>query len=473
VKKRIQPLSLLLFVLDLCIVPVGLALATKLRTIVPLGDGGALPWYITRLPWQVYLFGLVCWPFSLSFVGAYDPERVLRWYNEVWRVVLGSILATTIMAGVLYFSFRETSRLQFIYFFLLNLIFMIAYRGFLRVYYRLVGSRRPGTRSKILITGAGELGERSARVVLDLSRWGYDLIGFLDDDPEKQGKIISSVPVVGQVDQLNSVVRRNKVEEVWIALPTRAHNRVRWIVNELEKLPVRIKIVPDYYSLALVTAKPEIMGGLPVIGLREPVIEGFERVVKRGFDLLITSLSLIFIGPVLLIIALAIKIDSPGPALFRQKRYGENGRIFEMLKFRTMVKDAEMRQDEVIQEIEGDELIHKKRDDPRITRLGHFLRRYSLDELPQLLNVIRGEMSLVGPRPELPWLVDRYDSWQRKRFAVPQGITGWWQINGRSDKPMHLNTEDDLFYVYNYTIWLDIRILIKTPLTVFRGVGAF
>ncbi len=144
-----------------------------------------------------------------------------------------------------------------------------------------------------------------------------------------------------------------------------------------------------------------------------------------------------------------------------------------MFKFRTMARDAEKRQEEVLRQTESGEIIHKSEDDPRITHIGRFLRRYSLDELPQLFNVIKGDMSLVGPRPEMPWLVDRYDAWQRKRFAVPQGITGWWQINGRSEKPMHLNTEDDLYYVYNYSLLLDLQILLRTPLAVIRGKGAF
>jgi lipopolysaccharide/colanic/teichoic acid biosynthesis glycosyltransferase len=144
-----------------------------------------------------------------------------------------------------------------------------------------------------------------------------------------------------------------------------------------------------------------------------------------------------------------------------------------MWKFRTMVPDAEEQQDDLLMKISEGQIVHKHVDDPRVTKVGRFLRRFSLDELPQLYNVLRGEMSLVGPRPEMPWLVDRYDSWQRKRFAVPQGLTGWWQIMGRSEKPMHLNTEDDLYYVYNYSLWLDIQILIRTPIVVLQGKGAF
>ncbi len=159
--------------------------------------------------------------------------------------------------------------------------------------------------------------------------------------------------------------------------------------------------------------------------------------------------------------------------LFRQQRVGENGRLFTMYKFRSMVVNAEELQEQVNEVDEEGHIIHKKPNDPRVTRVGRFIRRYSLDELPQLFNVLKGDMSLVGPRPELPWLVEKYEPWQRKRFAVPQGITGWWQVNGRSDKPMHLHTEDDLFYIQNYSLWLDLLILWKTVWVVLRGKGAY
>jgi len=175
----------------------------------------------------------------------------------------------------------------------------------------------------------------------------------------------------------------------------------------------------------------------------------------------------------MLLVALAIMIDSRGPIIFRQKRVGENGRLFDMFKFRSMVVNAEALQKEVVQVDEEGHVIHKVKDDPRVTRVGKVIRRWSLDELPQFFNVLKGDISLVGPRPEMPWLVDEYALWQRKRFAVPQGITGWWQVNGRSDKAMHLHTDEDLYYIQNYSLWLDIFILLKTPWAVLRGKGAF
>jgi len=195
--------------------------------------------------------------------------------------------------------------------------------------------------------------------------------------------------------------------------------------------------------------------------------------IKRAFDMIVSLILMILAAPFMLAAAIAIRLDSPGPLLFRQTRVGENGKPFEMLKFRTMIANADTMMLEKMKETGEDEYVHKRADDPRVTKVGRFLRRFSLDELPQLFNVLKGDMSLVGPRPELPWLVDRYRPWQRKRFAVPQGITGWWQINGRSEKPMHLNTDEDLYYIYNYSLWLDIKILIKTPIAVLQGKGAF
>ncbi len=472
-RKRISPLSIQLLLADLVLVPVALLLSTLLRASLPYGVSGALPFDAVLLPWFVYAIALLAWGSGLVLAGAYDPERVLRWYNEAWQVSLASGLALFLMAGGLYFAFRDMSRLQFGYSWALALALLLGYRGLLRVYYRLAQRARPGWRSRILIAGAGVLGQKLGDLIHDQRRWGLDLIGYLDDDPDKQGERLGEASVLGTLDDLPRVIESLRVEELWIALPARAHARLDHVVTTAEKLPVRVKIAPDYFSMALVRAKAELLGGIPLIGLREPVIEGPARWIKREFDLLVGGLLLIVVALPLGLIAILIRIDSPGPALFRQKRVGENGRLFDMLKFRTMVHNAEALRDQVIATSEDGKLLHKRPDDPRITRVGRFLRRFSLDEFPQLLNVLRGDMSLVGPRPEMPWLVDRYEAWQRKRFAVPQGLTGWWQVNGRSDKPMHLNTEDDLYYVYNYSLWLDLRILLMTPVAALRGRGAF
>jgi exopolysaccharide biosynthesis polyprenyl glycosylphosphotransferase len=194
---------------------------------------------------------------------------------------------------------------------------------------------------------------------------------------------------------------------------------------------------------------------------------------KRVFDLTLGSFALLLALPLMTLSALMIYLEDGSPVIFRQKRVGRNGRLFEIYKFRTMVKNAEQLQPRPEQWDRDGNLIHKTRSDPRVTHVGRVLRRFSLDELPQLFNVLAGTMSLVGPRPELPSLVAKYEAWQHKRFTVPPGMTGWWQINGRSDRPMHLHTEDDLYYIQNHTIWLDLQIILRTLWVVIIGKGAY
>ncbi|HMA35303.1 MAG TPA: sugar transferase [Chloroflexia bacterium] len=198
---------------------------------------------------------------------------------------------------------------------------------------------------------------------------------------------------------------------------------------------------------------------------------------KRLLDLALTIPALVVALPIMLVCALIIRWDSPGPAIFRQRRFGLQGAAFQMYKLRTMYHqpeavEASQRPDPAPHAVPAD-LFYKLPDDPRITRVGRFLRRTSLDELPQLFNVLRGEMSLVGPRPALPWVVEYFGAWQLARFAVPPGMTGWWQVTGRSNNPLHLSTDTDLYYLDHYSLWLDLRILARTVLTVLRGTGAY
>jgi exopolysaccharide biosynthesis polyprenyl glycosylphosphotransferase len=279
--------------------------------------------------------------------------------------------------------------------------------------------------------------------------------------------------VLGTLDVLEQTIAAQRVDEVIVALPLRAHERLMELVLALEGLPVEVDVVPDYFDLAFYRTQTADLFGIPLVRLRASAIEGRARAIKRLFDLVLSIPLLVLCLPLLPIIALAIRLDSPGPVLFRQVRVGENCRRFHMWKLRTMVENAEDLLSEIVEETPDGEIIYKRPDDPRVTRVGRVLRRYSLDELPQLVNVIRGEMSLVGPRPELPWMVERYGGWQRKRFAAPPGITGWWQVSGRASRGTHVRVEDDLYYIQNYSIWLDLRILWRTIGAVLSGRGAY
>jgi exopolysaccharide biosynthesis polyprenyl glycosylphosphotransferase len=323
---------------------------------------------------------------------------------------------------------------------------------------------------RVLILGAGKIGRTLEAQILKTPHLGLSLAGFLDDDLKLQ---FDQEDVLGTLDMARKVVQNEKIDDVVLALPLKAHDRLTQVVGELHDLPVRVWIIPDYFSLTLHRAQVEDFAGIPMLDLRAPALSEYQRITKRAFDLIVTIFAMPFVLPVMSIAGLAIKLDSPGPVFYHAKRVGENGRVFAMIKFRTMVQDAEKMWSLVAQTDPNGCLVYKQHYDPRVTRVGRFLRQTSLDELPQLFNVLNGEMSLVGPRPEIPELVEKYDLWQRKRFAMPQGMTGWWQINGRSDKPMHLHTEEDLYYVQNYSIWLDLQILIRTFWVVLRRKGAY
>ena len=194
---------------------------------------------------------------------------------------------------------------------------------------------------------------------------------------------------------------------------------------------------------------------------------------KRAFDLLVGFTVLIFSLPLMALVALMVYLEDGSPVIFRQKRVGKDGRLFEMYKFRTMIKNAEQLKSQVEKRDIHGNLIHKSKDDPRITQVGRVLRRFSLDELPQLFNVLNGTMSLVGPRPELPYLAEKYEPWQWKRFTVLPGMTGWWQVNSRNAQPMQLHIEYDLYYIQNYSLWLDLQIIFRTIWVVLIGRGSY
>jgi exopolysaccharide biosynthesis polyprenyl glycosylphosphotransferase len=456
-------------VLDAVLIALSLRVATQIRPAL-----SSLPFVAHIKEWLGTPFVLfpifsILWVIVLLLCSVYDRRRNLRLGDELAGLTGGSLLAAISLAGILYLSYREVSRVLFLVFFALAYLLLLSWR----LAYRFAFARGilPAAQSRrVLIIGAGKVGEEFAERILQHQNLGLVLIGFLDDDPAKRAV---TPKILGTLNQVRQVVQQQSVDDVVLALPSRAYRRVNALAAELHDMPVKVWVIPDYFSLTLQRASLEEFASLPMLDLRAPALNEYQRTVKRAFDLAFTLVTLPLLLPLLGLVALAIRLNSPGPVLFRQKRAGENGRLFEMFKFRTMVQNADELRDLVEQTDEQGHLHHKQPGDPRVTSVGRFLRRTSLDELPQIFNVLRGEMSLVGPRPELPYLVEKYKPWQRKRFAVPQGMTGWWQVNGRSEKLMHLHTEEDLFYVQHYSLWLDLRILFKTFWVVLRGTGAF
>jgi exopolysaccharide biosynthesis polyprenyl glycosylphosphotransferase len=454
--------------LDAFFVLCGLKAAELLR---PLMDGIPL---LKSVPEQIYLPPGIYIIFTLVWVGIfsafaiYDGRKYLRAVDEYAMLTLASLIAMGAMAGFLYLSYRQISRALFLIFVLIVYLLFLAWRGIARLSFRM---RRdwPDTPRRVLIVGAGPLGSRIGEQIQKARIENMQCVGYVDD--QKLDK--TSPDLLGKFRDIRKIVQETAITDVVIALPYSIYQRMNEVVNLTTDLPVKVWVALGFFDLALYKTDIEDFAGVPMLDLRAPALSEYQRLIKRGFDLFFGTLAMLLALPIMALISLVIWIFNGRPIFFVQKRVGENGRIFEVYKFRTMVRNADQIKNLVERTDADGNLIHKRVDDPRVTGIGRFLRRLSLDELPQLYNVIRGTMSLVGPRPELPYLVEKYQAWQRKRFAVQPGMTGWWQINGRGERTMHLHTEDDLYYINNYSLWLDIQILIRTIWTVLLGKGAF
>jgi exopolysaccharide biosynthesis polyprenyl glycosylphosphotransferase len=455
-------------IMDAAWVAIGLKVAVLLR---PFLDAITIFKTIPEtvdLPAGIYIIFPLIWVGILSAFAIYDGRKYLRVVDEYAMLTLGSLIATGAMAGILYLSYRLISRALFFMFVLIAYLLLLGWRGVARLGFH-IRREWPDVARRVLIVGAGPLGIRIGEQINKAQVENMLCVGYVDDE-----KLDTASPdLLGKFKDTRKIIQESGITDVVIALPYSIYQRMNEVVTLTSDLPVRVWVALGFFDLALYKTDIEDFAGVPMLDLRAPALTEYQRLVKRAFDLFFGSLVLLPALPIMALISLGIWIFEGRPVFFVQKRVGENGRIFEVYKFRTMVKNADQITSAVEKtDFEGN-IIHKHADDPRVTGIGRFLRRFSLDEFPQLFNVVRGTMSLVGPRPELPFLVEKYQAWQRKRFAVQPGMTGWWQINGRSERVMHLHTEDDLYYINNYSLWLDIQILIRTLWTVLLGKGAY
>jgi exopolysaccharide biosynthesis polyprenyl glycosylphosphotransferase len=300
---------------------------------------------------------------------------------------------------------------------------------------------------------------------------GYRIVGFVDDD----NLLPEGAALMGRIADLPRLLSSNIVDEIFVALPIRSrYAATQNVALEAEKQGVPVMLLPDLFTMQLARARFGLVGDSPVVRfITGPEVDG-RMVAKRAFDVLAASAALLALAPLLVAIGIAVRVTSPGPALFRQARVGLNKRPFSMYKFRTMSQDAEQKQAMLEAHNEADGAVFKMRNDPRVTPLGAFLRRTSLDELPQLLNVVRGEMSLVGPRPLPMRDVERFrEDWQRRRFSVLPGLTCLWQLSGRSNVDFQRWMELDLEYIDQWSLALDFKILLRTVPVVLRREGAY
>jgi Undecaprenyl-phosphate glucose phosphotransferase len=452
-KKRIQVFRSFLLLNDLLVLTACWFGAFYLRFFIPL-----IPVTKGIPPLQDYLF---FFPFVLltCSVTFYLTGIYTRFFNRTqeWLALFKASFVALMILVFITFFFKRTdySRLVFLYFSLLGYVALILTRLLLKKYY-ITLQRRYFDLEQVLIVGARELAQRVAQTIVDHPELGLVVSGFLSRIPQKIGTRIEGLEVLGLYEDIDRVIREKHINLVIFAMPLTAQQKLESLLNQIRDELVDIKIVPDLYRLITLRGGMEEFEGLPFINLRESPMVGWSRFFKRAMDFSLAALVLILLSPCLVLIGLAIKFSSPGPVLFRQTRMGLDGKVFEMWKFRSMVADAEGQTGPV----------WARKGDPRRTSVGRFIRRLSLDELPQLVNVLRGEMSLVGPRPERPELInsfrDKIPNYML-RHKMKAGMTGWAQINGwRGNTSLSKRIEHDLYYIENWSLVFDLKILIKT-----------
>lgn len=430
-----------------------------------------------RVPFAVYLPSVILLMVLQVLVywreGSYRPDANRSLADDLYRVVHSTLTGIATMIIIIFLATPGYySRLIFGY----TGVFILLAVGASRVIEHLIvvaRFKRGRGVERLLVVGAGEMGRSVMRAVVARPELGYQIIGFVDDDPQKGQTDIGRFPALGTTDNLRDLIYAQRVDQVIITLPWMSHRKIALISRLCERCRVTVRVVPDLFQLTLSHVVVDSLDGIPLLGIREPSLHSWQVAAKRAMDFAMATVALVLLSPFLGVLALLIKLGSPGPVIFCQTRVGRGGKHFVCFKFRSMYADAEARLQTLREQNEASGPIFKMREDPRRTAIGRFLRRTSMDELPQLWNVIRGEMSIVGPRPAIPAEVAEYESWHLRRLEVWPGITGLWQVSGRSNVTFDEMVLLDIYYIENWSAILDVRILLKTIPTVLFGQGAF
>ncbi len=400
----------------------------------------------------------------------YTPAKLTSVLGEQRRSLQACFTSGLLLTGTLYVTHANDIPRTIV----LSTVGLVAvFLSLRRLVYRLYlynrYDRGVGTRN-VLIVGNGPEAHALRHHLESIRHLGYTFKGFIDS-PGTAPRQGAAEEIVGSVDSLFHHARALFVDEIFFTSPCE-RELVHTVLEQARTHGVDLRIVPDMYNGLAWNNPIEYIGQFPTIPLHCGHVPELGLLFKRVFDLLFSALILIFLSPLLLIVALAVKLDSPGPAFYRSERIGKKGRVFHCIKFRTMVQDADRRRADVMHMNERDGVLFKISNDPRITRLGRFLRKYSIDELPQFLNVLKGEMSIVGPRPPIASEVKEYKLNHLRRLDVMPGITGLWQVQGRQDPSFASYVSLDVSYIDSWSIWLDFKIIMRTVGVVFAGTGS-
>jgi len=388
--------------------------------------------------------------------GLYERRHRVTQISELYNLIRAITLVWVLVMAASFLSKYDYSRLLVVLFFGFSLLTINLGRYVLRVVYRFLYKKGIGI-TRVLIIGAGRPGRQLAEKLKSYETFGYSIVGFIDDHTKHHAE-----KIMGRTDQLLELLQTHNIQEIFVADPSISHERIMELIHQCEQTPVKFKVVSDLFEIVTGDIDLNELEGLPSLDLRKSRANALFRFFKRGLDVLLSLIGLLVFFPFGVLVALAIRLDSPGGIFFVHERVGKDGKIFRMVKFRTMKATAG-----------ANEHAPQNEKDNRITRVGRWLRKTSLDEVPQFWNVLTGEMSMVGPRPEMPFIVAQYTDWQKRRLEVKPGITGLWQILGRKDLPLHENIEYDFYYIKNQSLLLDFVILLKTIAVVLRGKGAY
>ncbi len=402
----------------------------------------------------------------------YNIRLTGSWFRQAWTIIVSCTIGLALLIAY-YFVFQPASSSRLLVPFMWALAIVVLCLG------RLIVSGIMGTlyrlglgETRLLVVGSGRLGKIIMQHIAANPNLGYSLVGFLHDLNEPPSDF-GRFKMLGTLDDLGLVIRSMQIDEVIIALPAQMHHYAVRSVKMCERLGASFKLIPDLYELSLSRIDMDAIEGIPLIGIKQVSLNKVQRAVVRLLDIFVAALILGIGSPIWLCIGLAVKLTSHGPIIFKQTRVGLNGQLFYMRKFRSMYRDADRRLAALIARNEAQGPLFKMKEDPRITFVGKFLRRTSLDEIPQMISVLKGDMSLVGPRPPLPQEVAQYEEWQKGRLAIKPGLTGLWQVRGRSDISFDEGVLMDLYYIENWSLRLYFQILLRTIPAVLLRRGAY
>jgi len=443
----------------------------ELQWLRPVGEAFRAPFE----PFIPYALLFAVWlTLSLQQKNLYRHVRERTWVGEVLTIANSATNALVLVMALSFFlQPLAFSRLLLLYAAILSILLL----GGVRLVYRALRERqrRRGIGvARVLVVGAGEVGLAVMRNMLARPELGFQVVGFVDDDPERNGADIGRLRALGRTDSLPRVVADEKIDLVVITLPWERHRAIMDVTQACTSQDIQVRIVPDLFQLKLNRMQVENLAGIPLLGVKDNIrISRVQLLLKRLLDISVIVITAPVWGPLFLLTALAIRLEGPGPVFYSQERVGKDGQVFKVWKFRSMIPNADRLKAQLVTQQGLDPRHPKVKNDPRITRVGSVIRRLSLDELPQIINILNGEMSLVGPRPPTPDEVALYEPWHRQRLAITGGLTGLWQVSGRSDVPFEEMVLLDLYYIENWSLLLDLQILLRTIPHVLFAEGAY